>query len=62
MNNIIEFLKFPPLGWIDRFRLGLTVLAAQFVRDWKSLESVSVQSWLLKWGGATTFKIFGVPC
>ena len=56
MNNIIEFLKFPPLGWIDRFRLGLTVLAAQFVRDWKSLESVSVQSWLLKWGGGTTFQ------
>ncbi|MFT3893219.1 MAG: NAD(P)/FAD-dependent oxidoreductase [Anaerolineales bacterium] len=55
MNNIIEFLKFPPLGWIDRFRLGLTVMAAQFVKDWKSLESVSVQSWLLKWGGATTF-------
>lgn len=55
MNNIIEFLKFPPLGWIDRFRLGLTVLAAQFIKDWKSLESVSVQSWLLKWGGKTTF-------
>jgi protoporphyrinogen oxidase len=55
MNNIIEFLKFPPLGWIDRFRLGLTVLAAQFIRDWKNLESVSVQSWLLKWGGETTF-------
>ena len=56
MNNIIEFLKFPPLGWIDRFRLGLTVLAAQFIRDWKNLESVSVQSWLLKWGGRTTFQ------
>src|SRR5690606_23936095 len=34
MNNIIEFLRFPPLGWIDRFRLGLTVVAAQLVRDW----------------------------
>jgi protoporphyrinogen oxidase len=56
MNNIIEFLKFPPLGWIDRFRLGLTVLAAQFIRDWKSLESISVQSWLLKWSGKTTFQ------
>ncbi len=56
MNNILEFLKFPPLGWIDRFRLGLTVLAAQFYKDWKSLESVSVQSWLLKWGGSTTFQ------
>ena len=56
MNNIVEFLKFPPLGWIDRFRLGLTVLAAQFIKDWRSLESVSVQSWLLKWSGPTTFQ------
>jgi protoporphyrinogen oxidase len=56
MNNIIEFLRFPPLGWIDRFRLGLTVLAAQFIRDWRTLESVSVQSWLLKWGGKGTFQ------
>ena len=56
MNNILEFLKFPPLGWIDRFRLGLTVLAAQFIKDWKSLEAVSVQSWLLKWSGQTTFQ------
>jgi protoporphyrinogen oxidase len=55
MNNIIEFLKFPPLGWIDRFRLGLTVLAAQFIKDWRTLESVSVQSWLLKWSGKGTF-------
>ena len=46
MNNIIDFLKFPPLGWIDRFRLGLTVLAAQFTKDWRSLESISVQDWL----------------
>ena len=56
MNNMIDFLKFPPLGWIDRFRLGLTVLAAQFTKDWRSLESISVQDWLLKWGGKVTFQ------
>ena len=56
MNNMIDFLKFPPLGWIDRFRLGLTVLAAQFTKDWRNLESVSVQDWLLKWGGKVTFQ------
>ncbi len=42
MNNMVDFLRFPPLGWIDRFRLGITVVAAQLVRDWKKLESVSV--------------------
>jgi len=56
MNNIIEFLSFPPLGWIDRFRLGLTVLAAQQIKDWQSLESISVEKWLVDWGGPTTFK------
>jgi protoporphyrinogen oxidase len=56
MNNIVEFLKFPPLGWIDRFRLGLTVLAAQFVKDWKSLEGVSVEDWLVRLGGRNTFQ------
>lgn len=55
MNNIVEFLRFPPLGWIDRFRLGLTVLAAQRVADWRDLESVSVEEWLLKLSGRTTY-------
>ncbi len=56
MDNVVEFLRFPPLGWIDRFRLGLTVLYAQFVRDWKSLEGVSVEKWLLQWSGKGTFE------
>jgi len=55
MNNAVEFLRFPPLGWIDRFRLGVTILAAQLVRDWQKLESVSVEEWLIKWGGRRTF-------
>jgi protoporphyrinogen oxidase len=61
MNNIIEFLKFPPLGWIDRFRLGLTVLSAQFVRDWKSLEGISVEEWLLRRSGRVTYENIWKP-
>jgi protoporphyrinogen oxidase len=56
MNNVIEFMRFPPLGWMDRFRLGLTVLAAQRVSDWRSLESISVKEWLMKIGGKTTYE------
>ena len=61
MNNMIEFLRFPPLGWIDRFRLGLTVLYAQFVRDWHSLESISVEKWLVRLSGSRTFKNIWLP-
>ncbi len=56
MNNILEFLRFPPLGWIDRFRLGITVLYAQFIRDWHSLESISVEKWLLRLSGKRTYE------
>jgi len=42
MTNVKEFLTFPPLGWIDRFRLGLTVVYAKLVKDWRALESISV--------------------
>lgn len=55
MNNAIEFLRFPPLGWVDRFRLGLTIMAAQFIRDWQKLEGISVEAWLLQWSGQNTF-------
>lgn len=56
MNNVIEFLRFPPLGWIDRFRLGLTVLYAQSLRDWRQLEGISVEEWLLRWSGKRTYE------
>ncbi len=55
MNNVLEFLRFPPLGWIDRFRLGLTVLYAQFVHDWQALEQINVEKWLLGLSGRTTY-------
>ena len=56
MNNMIDFLRFPPLGWLDRFRLGLTVLYAQFIRDWHSLESINVEQWLLQLSGENTYR------
>ncbi len=56
MNNAVEFLRFPPLGWLDRFRLGLTILAAQLIRDWQKLETISVEQWLLRWSGQNTYQ------
>ncbi len=56
MNSVVEFLRFPPLGWIDRFRLGVTILYAQFVRDWRRLEGISVKEWLLRLSGRRTYE------
>ncbi len=56
MNNMVDFLRFPPLGWIDRFRLGITVVAAQFISDWKKLESIGVEDWLVRLSGRNTYQ------
>jgi protoporphyrinogen oxidase len=37
MSNIFEFLKFSPINLIDKFRLGLTIIAASLIKDWKRM-------------------------
>jgi protoporphyrinogen oxidase len=59
MSNSLEFLKFPPLGLVGKFRLALTILRASRIRNWKKLESIPVVEWLRRWSGrATTEKIW----
>jgi protoporphyrinogen oxidase len=61
MSNSIEFLKFPPLNLIEKFRLGLTIFWASKVRNWKKLESLGVEEWLTKWSGASVFSKIWKP-
>ncbi|MBS1872871.1 MAG: NAD(P)/FAD-dependent oxidoreductase [Acidobacteria bacterium] len=56
MSNAVEFLRFPPIGLIDKFRLGATILYASRVTDWKRLEQIPVAEWLSKLSGANTFE------
>lgn len=55
MNNSADFLRFPALRWVDRGRLGMTVLAALSVRDWHRLEGVNVEEWLVRRSGRRTY-------
>lgn len=55
MNSAVEFLRFPPLNPIERVRLALTIVRAQFIRDWRRLEDISVQQWLGRWSGRGVF-------
>jgi protoporphyrinogen oxidase len=61
MSNSIEFLKFPPLSLIDKFRLGLTIFYASKVKNWKRLEKIYVADWLRKWSGKNTFEKIWLP-
>jgi len=56
MSSSLEFLKFPPLSLIDKFRLGATIFYASKVKDWKRLEGISVSDWLTKLSGKNVFE------
>lgn len=61
VSNAVEFIRFPPLRLIDRFRLGWTVLYASRVRDWRRLEGVGVEDWLTRLSGRRAFATFWRP-
>jgi protoporphyrinogen oxidase len=59
MSNSLEFLRFPPLRWIDKFRLALTILHASHIDNPDELENIPVETWLRQWSGdRTTDKIW----
>jgi len=61
MSNTLEFLQFPSLDLISKFRLGATIFYASRVKDWKALEKTSVEDWLTRLSGKKTFEKMWKP-
>jgi protoporphyrinogen oxidase len=61
MSNTLEFLRFPPLGIVDKLRLGATIFYASRLKDWKRLEAILVADWLRRWSGKRTFEKIWLP-
>jgi protoporphyrinogen oxidase len=61
LSNTLEFLRFPPLGLLDKLRLGATIFYASRVRNWQRLEQIAVTDWLKRWSGRHTFEKIWLP-
>jgi protoporphyrinogen oxidase len=61
MSNTLEFLRFPPLGLLDKLRLGATIVYASRVKNWQKLERIPVTDWLQRWSGRRTFEQLWLP-
>lgn len=61
MSNTLEFLRFPPLSLLDKFRLGGTIFYASQIKDWKKLEQIPVVDWLTRWSGSRTVEKIWLP-
>jgi len=54
-------LRFKPLGLLDRIRLGLLVLKARRVKDWRQLESITARQWLMGLCGEKVYELIWEP-
>lgn len=61
MSSNMEFLKFPPVTLIGKIRMALTILYCSRIDDWKRLEKIPLESWLLKWSGRRTYEKIWKP-
>ena len=60
LNTAVDLLKFAPLRFLDRIRVGITGLVGRLVSD-KGLDDVTTVSWLTKLSGKNAFAKFWKP-
>ena len=57
----LDLLKFTPLPFIDRVRTGFMALYARKINEWKKLEDISAEDWLVKVGGRKAYDTIWKP-
>ena len=55
-NTPVDLMTYPPLNIFQRFRLGLQVLYAQLDDDWREIDKLSVEDWLVKVSGRGVYE------
>src|SRR5471032_550850 len=61
LSSPLDLLRFKPLPLIDRIRLGLMVLKVRKVKDWKSIEHLTIREWLEPLCGKNAYRIVWQP-
>lgn len=61
MSTTLDYVRYPQLSLSDKARLARTILAANRIDDWKSLERVTVEEWLRSKSGDRVFESFWLP-
>ena len=56
-----DVLRFTPLSFPGRLRLGLLALRARRVREWRELEDLTAEEWLVRLGGREVYDIVWKP-
>jgi protoporphyrinogen oxidase len=52
----IALLRFPLLGWVEKFRYGLLMFISARRERWDSLETRNAREWITSWCGAGVYE------
>lgn len=61
LSKPLDLLRFTPLPFVDRIRLGLLMLQARAVKNWRTLENVSARDWLISLCGKNFYRVVWEP-
>ncbi|MBP9818098.1 NAD(P)/FAD-dependent oxidoreductase [Candidatus Shapirobacteria bacterium] len=57
----MDLLKFKPLGFLDKVRLGLVKIWLEKNNNWQKYENQSAYEWMNKWCGKRAYKVIWEP-
>lgn len=61
LSTPMDVLRFTPLSFFDRIRLGMLAIWPRFVRDWKPLEGITAREWLIHMAGQRVYDVVWGP-
>jgi protoporphyrinogen oxidase len=61
LSTPLDLLRFKALSLIDRIRLGLLVFQVRRIKDWKTIEHLSIREWLEGMCGKSVYKVVWEP-
>lgn len=61
LSTPLDLLRFKALSMIDRIRLGLLVFQVRRVKDWKTIEHLSIREWLEPLCGKAVYRTVWEP-
>lgn len=61
LSTPLDLMRFKALPFIDRIRLGLLVLQVRRVKDWRTIEHLSIREWLEPLCGKTVYRVVWEP-
>lgn len=61
LSTPLDLLRFTALSFVDRIRLGLLVFQVRRIKDWRSIEHLSIREWLESICGKNVYKVVWEP-